>query len=65
MPGMMQGSQTGGMPPMMTCTCPSALHGAGGIVLFALGAILTGAAAAALIALTVFLVRRSGQVPTT
>jgi hypothetical protein len=52
----------GAMQPM-SCMCPSALRGAGGIVLLALGTLVAGSAAAALIALTVFLVRRSRRAP--
>ena len=67
--GMMGGTGTGGerggqMSGMM-CTCPSALHRAGGALLAVLGAILAVSATAALIALTLFLVRRSKRIPET
>lgn len=68
MPGMPEGTREGGhqmgsmpmgsMQPM-TCTCPSAFGGAGGIAALVLGALVAVSAAAALIALTVFLLRRS------
>jgi hypothetical protein len=68
MPGMPkmtpQGEQeTSSMPmgplqPMM-CQCPSSLGRVGAIAVLVFGALVTGSAAAALIALTLFLLRRS------
>ena len=49
----------------MSCTCPSVLHGAAGVVALAVGGVLAGSAAAASIALTVFLVRRSRHISPT
>jgi hypothetical protein len=65
MGGTGQGSERGGQMSRMVCTCPSALHGAGGVVLAILGGILVLATTAALTALTVFLMRRSKRVPAT
>ena len=73
MPGMtspmhqQMGSMPMGQMPMgsmqpMSCMCQSALQGAGGIVLLVLSTLLAGSAAAALIALTLFLLRRSRHV---
>jgi hypothetical protein len=55
---MSETERMGGMQGM-ACTCPSALHGAAGIVVLVLGAIVAASAAATLLALAVFLVRRS------
>ena len=76
MPGMApQGEQRMGSMPMgsmpmgsmqpMTCTCSSALRGAGGAALLVLTTLVAGSAAAALIALALFLLRRSRRAPAT
>jgi hypothetical protein len=55
---MSEKERMGGMQGM-ACTCPSALQGAAGILILALSAVVAASAAATLIALAVFLLRRS------